>query len=69
MTTQEQLDQINAAITAIEAGAQEYKVGEMTVKRANLDTLYKERRNLNQQLIDESNDGGGSIYAAQFDRR
>lgn len=66
ITTQEQLDQINMAIAVIEAGAQEYKVGNMTVKQANLADLYKERRILQQQL---NEDDGGGTYVAQFDRR
>lgn len=67
MTTQQQLDQINAAITAIEGGAQEYSTGDLRVKRADLATLYKERRQL-QAMLAEENSGGG-CYVARFDGR
>lgn len=66
MTTQEQLDQINRAISAIESGAQEYSVGSRRLRRADLATLYKERRILQQQLVQES---GGGTYVTVFDRR
>lgn len=66
MTTQEQLDQINAAIAAIEGGAQEYRIGNRSLRRPDLGVLYQERRNLKQQLYQES---GGGTYVAVFDRR
>lgn len=66
MNTQEQLDQINRAISAIESGAQEYSVGSRRLRRADLATLYKERRILQQQLVQES---GGGTYVTVFDRR
>lgn len=48
MTTNyiDQLDSINRAIAAIESGAQEYGIGSRSVKRADLGTLYAERRRL-----------------------
>lgn len=66
MTLQEQIDQINKAISAIEGGAQEYRLGSRSVRRPDLSLLYKERRLLQQQLFQES---GGATYVAIFDRR
>ena len=67
MSVSEQLDQINSAISKIQAGAQEYRVGSKTVRKADLGTLYKERIRL-EQLVREENANGG-IYVATFDRR
>ena len=66
MTTQEQLDQINKAITAIENGAQEYSIGSRRLRRPDLSMLYQERRQLMRQNIEEN---GGSVTVAVFDRR
>jgi len=66
LTTQEQLDQINKAITAIENGAQEYSIGSRRLRRPDLSMLYQERRQLMRQNIEEN---GGSVTVAVFDRR
>lgn len=66
MTMQEQLNQINAAITAIESGAQEYSIGSRRLRRPDLTVLYQERRQLLQQLREEA---GGNVTVAVFDRR
>lgn len=66
LTTQEQLDQINKAIAAIENGAQEYSIGSRRLRRADLSVLYRERRILQQQLYQEN---GGGVTVAVFDRR
>jgi len=66
MTLQEQLDQINKAIAAIEDGAQEYRIGNRSLRRPDLATLYRERRELRRQLYEEN---GGGIFVAIFDRR
>ncbi|MCR4442153.1 MAG: peptidylprolyl isomerase [Peptococcaceae bacterium] len=66
MTVQEQLEQINAAIKAIENGAQEYQIGSKRLRRPDLYILYQERRLLQRQLYEES---GSSISVAVFDRR
>lgn len=66
MTTKEQLDQINAAISAIENGAQEYSIGSRRLRRPDLTVLYQERRQLLLQLREEK---GGSVTVAVFDRR
>jgi hypothetical protein len=66
VTTQEQLDQINAAITAIESGAQSYQIGNRQLTRANIYHLYRERERLEKKLAREQHDG---TYVAVFDRR
>lgn len=66
MTTQEQLDQINAAITLVEGGAQEYQIGNRRISRPNIFNLYREREKLQQRLAQEN---GGDTYVAAFDRR
>lgn len=66
MTTKEQLDQLNQAIAAIENGAQEYRIGNRSLRRPDLSVLYKERVQIQQRLDQES---GRGVYVAQFDRR
>ncbi|QNU67254.1 peptidylprolyl isomerase [Ruminiclostridium herbifermentans] len=66
MTVDEQLNQINTAIAAIENGAQEYRIGSKQIRRADLNTLYQERRKLTQQLYEQNEN---STYVAVFDRR
>jgi len=63
MMIQEQLTQINMAITKIEAGAQEYRIGNRSIKRADLGLLYSERKYLEQQL---SNNQGYNTTVARF---
>ncbi|MCI1478110.1 MAG: peptidylprolyl isomerase [Clostridium beijerinckii] len=67
MTTEEQLEQLNEAISTIENGAQEYQIGSRRITKASLSTLYSERLRLNNQLENERNNGG--VYVARFDRR
>lgn len=67
MNTRQSLEQINVAISAIEQGAQEYQIGSRRIKKADLGTLYAERRRLEQQIIEQENYGG--ITVACFDRR
>ncbi|HQA07583.1 MAG TPA: peptidylprolyl isomerase [Syntrophomonadaceae bacterium] len=66
MTTQEQLDQVNAAISAILQGAQEYTIGSRRIRRADLQVLFEERRRLEAALAHEK---GFSTTVAVFDRR
>jgi len=66
MTIHDQLNQINAAISAIENGAQEYSIGSRRLRRPDLTILYQERRMLVQQLHEEA---GGNVTVAVFDRR
>ena len=64
-TTQEQLDEIEVAITAILTGAQEYKIGWRSVRRADLPGLLKERKELENKL---SLENGNIISVGYFDR-
>jgi hypothetical protein len=43
-------DSILQAINKIENGAQEYRIGQRTVRRADLSTLYAEWKNLNDRI-------------------
>ena len=43
-------DGILQAINKIENGAQEYRIGQRTVRRADLSTLYGEWNSLNNQI-------------------
>jgi hypothetical protein len=66
MTTQQQLDQLNAAIQAIETGSQEYRTaGGRTVRRGDLAVMYRERQRLEAKLASDSYD----VTVAVFDRR
>ena len=70
MTTQDDLDQINAAIKTIETGSQEYSIGNRKFKRADYRALCAERDRINQQLFADNNSGIGiSTYVANFERR
>ena len=53
MTTQQQLDEINTAITTILTGAQEYNIGTRKVRKADLNFLTVERQRLEQKLQGE----------------
>jgi hypothetical protein len=63
-TVAEQLASVEAAIAAIEGGAQEYKIGWRTVRRAELTALYAERRALRQELATANR-----VSVAVFDTR
>ena len=63
MTMLEQKSQLDEAI---ELGAQEYRIGTRMVRRADLATLYAERRRLEQQLAREET---GSVFAPRLLRR
>lgn len=62
----ERLEQINIAISAIENGAQEYRIGSRTVKKADLSILYSERERL--ELLEERRNNG-TVSVAVFDKR
>lgn len=46
----DRLDSINKAIEAIENGAQEYQIGSRRIRRADLKTLYDERRTILSEI-------------------
>jgi hypothetical protein len=66
VTIQEQLDQVNKAITAILGGAQEYSIGSRRLRRADLSVLFAERRRLETALGEQN---GDTTMVAIFDRR
>lgn len=66
MTLEEQKVQLDRAIAAIELGAQEYRIGTRTVRRADLATLYAQRMRLEQQIARENT---GSVFAPRLLRR
>lgn len=69
MTVQEQLEQINNAISTIENGGQEYRIGSRQLRRPDLSILYKERLRLQQQVDQEGSGAPPGVYVATFDRR
>lgn len=64
MTATERFNALCHAITAIEQGAQSYNMGTYSVTKANLATLYAERRQLQQEVAAEQNSGG--FFAVDF---
>ena len=70
MTAQEQLDQVNEAITAVLAGGQNYKIGSRSLTRADLGKLWDMQAALKAQV---AADGGGPLlpgtFVAYFDGR
>jgi len=53
MTTTEQLNEINSAISAILGGAQEYRIHGRLVRKAELSALLKERIRLEAALASQ----------------
>jgi len=51
---QEQLERVQAAIAAIESGAQEYGIGSRNVRKGDLKTLYAREAILKQQIAYET---------------
>lgn len=62
----EQVNSINAAIRKIEDGAQEYRIGNRTLRRGDLAALYSERRKLTYELTVA--EAGGGTYLGAFYR-
>lgn len=71
MTLEEQLKQINDAITAIEIGGQEYQIGTRRLKRADLSLLYQRRKEIEAQINYEKgySNALANTYVTVFDRR
>lgn len=63
-TTQQQLDAVDAAITAIEGGAQSFTVLGRLYQRGDLQKLYAERHRLEQKLQQEAR-GGSRVRLAR----
>lgn len=69
-STQEMLDQVNAAIMAIAVGGQSYKIGSRSLIRADLKQLYQIKNDLTAQLA--AGKSGGlfdDCYVGIFDGR
>lgn len=64
----EQLKEIESAISAIISGAQEYRIGTRSLRRADLTILYRERDRLEKEIEAEES-GNGIFHVAIFDRR
>lgn len=60
---QENLITVNKAINSILGGAQEYRIGNRTVKKADLALLISERNKLEMQL------SGSGMFAVYFEGR
>lgn len=56
-----QLARVQEAIAAIESGAQEYRIGGRSLRRADLVVLYQRERDLKQQLAEQQY--GSRTYA------
>lgn len=71
MTLEEQLKQINEAITAIEIGGQEYQIGTRRLKRADLSLLYQRQKELQAQIEYEKSNNMllANTFVSVFDRR
>lgn len=64
MTPERQLNNLNEAIAAILNGAQEYRIGNRSIKRADLNVLIAERQRIENQLAN-----GDGIFFARFKGR
>ena len=69
-TTKEMLESVNAAIYAVAVGGQSYKIGSLSLTRADLKQLYAIRNDLMAQEAAESSSGLlDDCYVAVFDGR
>lgn len=70
MTAQEQLDQVNAAITAVLAGGQNYKIGSRSLTRADIGKLWEMQAQLKAR-VDAAETGPllPGTFVAYFDGR
>lgn len=68
--TQKQLAEVQAAISTILAGGQQYKIGTRSLTRADLSKLYDMKKELEAAVAEENNGILGRRAAAVvFDRR
>lgn len=58
-----QYESLCNAISAIENGAQSYKIGSQNVTKANLATLYERQKRLESQMRQAN---GDNLFIAQF---
>ena len=62
LNAREKLEQIEKAISAIELTGQEYRIGSRTLRRADLATLYAQRKSLMAEAAEENDKDGGGFY-------
>jgi hypothetical protein len=62
-STQQQLDDCDAAIEQIETGAQAYTIRSRSAQKALYEKLCAERARLEEKLADESNGGSMATLA------
>lgn len=60
-----QLENVRAAILAIETGAQEYQIANRRLSKADLATLYKRETSLKTQIAQLT---GSDLYFAELGR-
>ncbi len=69
MNVSDRINQIDEAITTITLYGQEYSIDGRTYKRADLNTLYRQRKQYELMLINDSSNGyNGSEYMGNFSR-
>lgn len=61
-SAREKLEQVEKAISAIELAGQEYRIGSRTLRRADLATLYAQRKSLMAEAAEEDEKNGGGFY-------
>lgn len=68
---QNQLEEVKKAINKILCGGQSYRIGNRTMTRADLSTLYDMQTKLENEIAEEESGGmlGRRAAAAFFDRR
>ena len=64
-TLETQLDRVQAAIAAIESGAQSYQIANRKVTKGDLATLYARETSLKSQIARAT---GGDLYFAELGR-
>nr|DAP77964.1 MAG TPA: hypothetical protein [Caudoviricetes sp.]DAQ14290.1 MAG TPA: hypothetical protein [Caudoviricetes sp.] len=69
MTNEEQLIEIDKAISSILRTGQSYKIGSRTLTRADLGTLRAMRKDLLAASEDNGTDLFSNTFVAVFDRR
>ena len=60
-----QLDNVRAAIMAIETGAQDYQIANRRITKADLATLYQRESSLKTQIAQLT---GGDLFFAELGR-
>jgi hypothetical protein len=63
-TPEQQLERVQAAIRAIESGAQEYTIGGRTVRKSDLKMLYEREKELLRRIDIDTN--GTRAYARWY---